>query len=185
MDGPSVARDLSCPHDHNQASSSLQTQPRACPGSIFEVRAFRAVVCALRRREAPVGWAWQGIIRNRWKPDLDSAYFFDRNPKYVEYILDVLRQRAAGFSPGVEPQWNTEAFSNELDLFSLSQLFPDSPIAAQPVRIPVTDWHVWSADFFARGRIATFCGDSDITLDCGAVLNLARFSRWQHGVQRC
>jgi hypothetical protein len=32
----------------------------------------------------------------------------------------VLRQRAAGFSPGIEPQWNTEALSNELDLYSLS-----------------------------------------------------------------
>ncbi len=52
---------------------------------------------------------------------LDSAYFFaDRNPKYFEYILGVLRQRAAGFSPGIEPQWNTEALSNELDFYSLS-----------------------------------------------------------------
>ena len=77
------------------------------------MRAFKAVVC---------GWlGWQGTIRNRWKPDLDSAYFFDRNPKYFEYILDVLRQRAAGFSPGIEPQWNTEALSNELDFYSLSR----------------------------------------------------------------
>ena len=72
------------------------------------------------------------IASGAWQPDYEGAFFFDRNPKYFEIILDAMRQKAMGQDCTLAPKYNTRAFRAELDFYQLSTLFgadEDEPVS--------------------------------------------------------
>eukprot|EP01122_Echinamoeba_exundans_P007490 TRINITY_DN2328_c0_g1_i1.p2 TRINITY_DN2328_c0_g1~~TRINITY_DN2328_c0_g1_i1.p2 ORF type:complete len:518 (-),score=72.40 TRINITY_DN2328_c0_g1_i1:1026-2579(-) len=83
---------------------------------------------------------WFEAMVSRWQPAADSgAYFIDRNPRFVDIILEFLRQGSwnpARLDPKLKPE-----FEKELEFFGIENFLPKPPPASVQKQTILTMMH--------------------------------------------